>query len=58
MRADIISGSLEPGTKLAVEHLRQRYGVGSSTIREALSLLQPDGLVTARASEASRSPRS
>ena len=48
VRADIIAGSLEPGTKLAVEHLRQRYGVGSSTIREALSLLQPDGLVTAR----------
>lgn len=32
MRADITSGSLEPGTKLAVEHLRRRYGVGSSTI--------------------------
>jgi DNA-binding GntR family transcriptional regulator len=48
IRADIVSGTLEPGSKLAVEHLRQRYGVGSSTIREALSLLQPDGLVTAR----------
>ena len=43
-----IRGELTPGTKLAVEHLRQRYGVGSSTIREALSLLLPDGLVTAQ----------
>ena len=48
IRADIISGDLEPGSKLAVEHIRKRYGVGSSTIREALSLLLPDGLVTAR----------
>lgn len=48
MRADIIAGTLEPGSKLAVEHLRKRYEVGSSTIREALSLLLPDGLVTAR----------
>lgn len=48
IRADIISGELEPGSKLAVEHVRKRYGVGSSTIREALSLLLPDGLVTAR----------
>lgn len=48
IRADIISGELQPGSKLAVEHIRKRYGVGSSTIREALSLLLPDGLVTAR----------
>jgi len=48
IREDIVSGALTPGTKLAVEHLRQRYGVGSSTIRESLSLLLPDGLVTAR----------
>lgn len=48
VREDIVSGELIPGTKLAVEHLRQRYGVGSSTIREALSLLLPHGLVTAR----------
>ncbi len=48
VRADIVSGELEPGSKLAVDRLRTRYGVGSSTIREALSLLLPDGLVTAR----------
>ncbi len=48
IREDIVSGVLTPGTKLAVNHLRERYGVGSSTIRESLSLLLPDGLVTAR----------
>ncbi len=48
VRADIVAGELEPGSKLAVDRLRTRYGVGSSTIREALSLLLPDGLVTAR----------
>jgi DNA-binding GntR family transcriptional regulator len=48
IRRDIIAGEFEPGAKLAVESLRQRYGVGSSTIREALSVLIPDGLVIAR----------
>jgi DNA-binding GntR family transcriptional regulator len=47
LRDDIVNGDLEPGSRLAVEHLRQRYGVGSSTIREALSLLIADALVTA-----------
>lgn len=46
LRNDIVDGVHAPGTKLAVEHLRERYGVGSSTVREALSHLVPDGLVT------------
>lgn len=48
IREDIVSGALEPGEKLAIDHLRRRYGVGSSTIRESLSLLLPDGLVNAQ----------
>jgi len=47
LRDDIIEGDLEPGSRLGVERLRERYGVGSSTIREALSLLIADALVTA-----------
>lgn len=47
LRDDIVNGELEPGSRLAVEHLRKRYGVGSSTIREALSLLIADALVSA-----------
>lgn len=46
VRDDIVSGELEPGTRLAIEHLRRRYDVGSSTLREALSLLISEALVT------------
>ncbi len=46
IRHDIIDGTLEPGSRLRIERLRERYGVGSSTIREALSLLLSDALVT------------
>ncbi len=45
MRSDIISGALEPGRKLKIEELRQKYDVGTSPIREALSLLTSDHLV-------------
>jgi len=45
LRADIISGDLEPGAKLKIEELRQRYKSGTSPIREALSLLTSDLLV-------------
>lgn len=45
IRADIVSGVLEPGARLGVDRLRDRYGVGASTIREALSLLSADALV-------------
>jgi GntR family carbon starvation induced transcriptional regulator len=45
LRADIMSGALEPGRKLKIEELRQRYEVGSSPIREALSLLTSDQFV-------------
>ncbi|MGI9425543.1 MAG: GntR family transcriptional regulator [Hyphomicrobiaceae bacterium] len=45
VRADIIQGWLKPGAKLKIEDLRDRYDVGASPIREALSLLSADGLV-------------
>jgi len=44
-RRDIIEGRLKPGSKLKIEELRDRYDVGASPIREALSLLSSDGLV-------------
>lgn len=43
---DILSGRLLPDTKLAIEHLRRDYGIGASPLREALSRLAADGLVT------------
>ena len=45
LHADIISGVLEPGAKLKIEELRQRYDSGTSPIREALSLLTSNFLV-------------
>jgi DNA-binding GntR family transcriptional regulator len=45
LRADILSGALDPGGKLRVEFVRGRYGVGNSPVREALNRLSADGLV-------------
>ncbi len=45
IREDILSGALEPGSRLRVEPLKQRYGMGASPIREALTRLSGDGLV-------------
>lgn len=45
LRADIMSGALEPGSKLKIEDLRKIYDVGTSPIREALSLLTSDHFV-------------
>lgn len=47
LRADIIEGRLLPGSKLRIEPLRQTYGVGAGTLREALTRLVSDALVTA-----------
>lgn len=47
LREDILSTRLAPGEKLRVEQLRAHYGVGSSTLREALSRLVSDTLVVA-----------
>lgn len=46
LREDILRGRHRPGEKLRVELLRGTYQVGSSTLREALSLLVADTLVT------------
>jgi DNA-binding GntR family transcriptional regulator len=45
LRGDIIGGALEPEAKLRVEHLRKRYELGATPIREALSRLAAEGLV-------------
>jgi GntR family transcriptional regulator, carbon starvation induced regulator len=47
IRLDILRGILVPGTKLGIDDLRRRYGAGSSPVREALSRLIAEGLVTA-----------
>ncbi len=45
VRSDIIEGRLIPGEKLRVEHLKDHYGIGSGTLREALTMLLSDALV-------------
>ncbi len=47
LRNDIVEGRLEPGMKLPIEHLRVRYHVGAGTLREAITRLVSDALVTA-----------
>jgi GntR family carbon starvation induced transcriptional regulator len=45
LRQDILSGVLRPEERLRIQALSERYGVGATAIREALSRLVPDGLV-------------
>lgn len=47
IRGDIICGTLEPGAKLHAERLKKHYDIGSSPLREALTQLTANGLVTA-----------
>jgi len=45
LRHDILECRLKPGTRLRFADLRDRYGVGTSPLREALMRLASDGLV-------------
>lgn len=45
LRTDITQGVLAPGSKLRVGAMGERYGVGASPLREALSRLSAEGLV-------------
>lgn len=46
LRNDIIAGEFEPGSKLRIEQLKQRYDMGATPLREALSRLSENGFVT------------
>ncbi|SMG58292.1 GntR family transcriptional regulator [Paraburkholderia susongensis] len=46
LHRDILSGALEPDSKLRLQGLQDRYGLGMSPIREALMLLSREGLVS------------
>ncbi len=48
IRADLLAGGLEPGRKLPIEFLSERYGAGQTPLREALNRLTADGLVERR----------
>lgn len=46
IRVDIETGVFPPGTRLLVGVLQERLGVSPTPVREALRMLQADGLVT------------
>jgi GntR family carbon starvation induced transcriptional regulator len=45
LRRGILDGTLAPGSRLRIEDLRSRFGIGASPLREALSQLAAEGLV-------------
>lgn len=47
LRSDIVMCRLKPGQKLTLEPLRERYGVGVSTLREILNRLASENMVVA-----------
>lgn len=46
LRDEIVRGTFEPGERLRLEELAQRFDVSTMPIREALGILESDGLVT------------
>jgi DNA-binding GntR family transcriptional regulator len=48
LRADLLAGEMEPGSKLAIEALAERYATSPTPLREALNRLISDGLVERR----------
>ncbi len=48
LRTDLLGGVLEPGSKLAIEALADRYATSATPLREALNRLVSDGLVERR----------
>ncbi len=48
LRRDIITGAFAPASRLRIDDLRNNYDIGASPLREALSRLMSDGLVTAQ----------
>lgn len=45
LRSDILNGQLQPEERLRIVGLSERYGIGATAIREALSRLVTEGLV-------------
>lgn len=48
IRADLLAGAFDPGSKLAIEAVATRYASGQTPVREALNRLTSEGLVERR----------
>lgn len=46
IREAIISGDIQPGTRLILDDLSQRFGLSMTPIREALPVLEAEGFIT------------
>ena len=49
LREEILSGTLAPGERIVQEDLAERFGASRQPVRDALRLLEGDGLVTLKA---------
>ena len=56
LRADLVNGIHPPGGRLQMEKLAERYGAGMSPVREALSRLYSEGLVSLESNKGFRVP--
>ncbi len=56
LRKDILSGALQPDSKLKIRELSARYGISPSPMREALSQLAVTGIVNQQAQRGFRVP--
>jgi len=45
LRAEILSGELQPGDRIVEDQIRRQYGISRAPLREALRLLAQQGLV-------------
>ena len=52
--AEIMNGTLPPGTRIIEVKWAQRFGVAQGTIREAINLLERDGFVTKEGGRSAR----
>ncbi|OGR12330.1 MAG: hypothetical protein A2097_10315 [Desulfobacula sp. GWF2_41_7] len=49
IRAEIITGKKRPGEKLSIDTLKQEFGTSVTPVRDALQMLNQEGLVTIKA---------
>lgn len=54
VRADILNGSLAPGSPLQFAHLRETYGTSMGVLREALTRLASEGLAVSKSQQGFR----
>jgi DNA-binding GntR family transcriptional regulator len=56
IREEILDGTLGPGTHIRQEELADRFGTSRLPVREALRILETDGLVVTHANRGARIP--